>query len=108
MTKDITTNDVISWMWTNTVDATARALVEEYPDATNEERMDHAREMFNKMLDGLLAEVSYLTTAGNQRYITNAVKSTLAYNTGDGDLGTEAAEEWYDIKESELPIGDED
>ena len=107
MTKDITTNDVISWLWSNAVDAAARALVEEYPDATNKERMEYAREMFDRRLDGLLGELSYLTAAGNPRYIINAVKSHLAHYTGDEDLGVEAGEEYYDIKESELPMGDE-
>ena len=100
-------NIVFSYIREKAVGYAVEFLTDEYPDATNEERMRHAQEAFDKGMERALKEVAYYARPWTEARLINAVKVELAHQTGDGDLGTEAGEEWFDILESELPMGDE-
>ena len=85
----------------------AAFLVHDYPDMTNNERMRHAKEAFNKGMERALGELAYHARPYSGERLINAVKKELAYQTDDDDLGTEAGEEWFDILEGEMPTEDE-
>lgn len=96
-------NTVYNYVRRNALGYAATFLVDEYPDATNEERMRHAEEAFSKGMERTLDELAYHARPWTDARLINAVKKELAYRTGDDDLGTEAGEEWCDILESEIP-----
>lgn len=100
-------NIVFNYIREKATEYAAEFLIDEYPDATNDERMKHAQEAFDKGMERALKEVAYYSTPWTEARKINAVKVELAHRTCDDDLATEAAEDWFGILESELPMGDE-